>query len=69
MFVSGIIRRILLYIFIKSTYNLKIPVLCIRAETGTAGKTTIIDLKANRDSMTHKEVYSYVRIPRPLGRE
>jgi hypothetical protein len=66
---SGIIRRILWYIFIKPAYNLNIPVPYIRAETGTAGKTTILDLKANRDSMTHKAVYTYVSIPRPLGQE
>jgi hypothetical protein len=66
---SGIIRRILLYIFIKSAYNLNISVPYIRADTGTAGNTTILDLKANRDSMTHEELYTYVRIPRPLGQE
>jgi hypothetical protein len=66
---SGIIGTILLYIFIKSAYNLNIPVLYIRAETGTVGKTTTLDLNANHDSMTHKEVYSCVRIPRHLGRE
>ena len=66
---SGIIIRILLYIFIKSAYNLNISVSYIRADTGTAGDTTILDLKANRNSMTHKEVYTYVRIPRPLVQE
>jgi hypothetical protein len=65
---SGIIRRLLLYIFMKSVFNFNISVSYIRADTGTAGKT-ILDLKANRDSMTHKEVYTYVRTPRPLGQE
>jgi hypothetical protein len=66
---SGKIRRLLLYIFMKSVYNLNISVPYIRADTGTAGKTTIPDLKVNRDSMTHKEVYTYVSIPRHLGQE
>jgi len=62
---SGIIRRILLYIFIQSTYTLNISVPYIRADTGTVGNTTILDLKVNRDSMTHKKVYAYVHTPRP----
>jgi len=53
----------------KSVYSLNISAPYIWADTGTAGKTTILDLKANRDSMTHKEVYTYVRTPRLLGQE
>ena len=59
----------LLYMFIKSTYNLNISVPYIRADTGTAANTTILDLRANRDSLTHKEVYTctYVRTHSPTS--
>jgi hypothetical protein len=62
---SGIIIRILPYIFIKSAYTSNISVPYIRADTGTVGNTIIRDLKVNRDSMTHKGVYTHVCTLRP----
>ena len=55
-------------LLVESTYNLTISLPYIRVDNGTAANTTMLDLKAIRDPMTHKEVCHGVT-PRPVGQE